>query len=740
MSKKENKDLVFAQSPIATIMSNIEGFTKREVQRAIHARKLQSMLGGPGKADYEGMLRAKMIDDCPITVDIKNAHSIFGPDMVGLRGRTTRKRPEHVEIKLVDIPKNIISQHKYCLLVADIMFINRTPFLLTRTRGIQLITIEYLPRRTTKIIGEKLLRVLHFYRRAGIIIQSALMDKEFDAVRAECPNLPINTCAANEHMPKIERTMRAVKNRARGVYNTLPFKEGIPKLMLIELLHFTVLWLNAFPIRSGISSTYSPRELVVRHKLNAKTHCKTPFGAYCETHDEPTPSNSMTPQTHEAICLGPTGNAQGSYKFYCLNTQKKLTRCHWTEMPMPQNIIRKIHRHAKLDKMDKNITFQNRNNIPFDFNNDEYDDNDVHCEPDFAPYPDIHQQAEIAARNSAIIPREETDADLDPQASLPTPAGDDADDDVENNNGDETVGDDEIDVVNGPERPEPNLIDMEDLDGDIDDNARPVDPVGDPNDMRHNDVAPEPLGRGHRQRRRNQFLTYPGEDVFAMYRADTAEEMVDEYMNTTLSIKERNEIDSYLPAMFEFIVTQFGTKAALHKIKHGTDDEMRELLVQHCMSHYSLKSGLRKFGKRGEIAITNELGQFHDLSVFVPVDATKLSQEERQEALASLIFLKEKRDGTIKARACADGRKQRETTAIEEAASPTMSVESVFMTCAIEAKEHRDVAVLDLPGAFLHANCDEHVIMKFQGRLAELMSMVAPQIYPKYITTDSRGS
>ena len=109
MSKKENKDLVFAQSPIATIMSNIEGFTKREVQRAIHARKLQSMLRGPRKADYEGMVHAKMIDDCPIVDDIKNAHSIFGPDMVGLRGRTTQKRPEHVEIKIVDIPKNIVA-------------------------------------------------------------------------------------------------------------------------------------------------------------------------------------------------------------------------------------------------------------------------------------------------------------------------------------------------------------------------------------------------------------------------------------------------------------------------------------------------------------------------------------------------------------------------------------------------------------------------------------------------------
>jgi hypothetical protein len=59
--------------------------------------------------------------------------------------------------------------------------------------------------------------------------------------------------------------------------------------------------------------------------------------------------------------------------------------------------------------------------------------------------------------------------------------------------------------------------------------------------------------------------------------------------------------------------------------------------------------------------------------------------------------LKEKRDRTVKTRACAEGRKQRETTAEDKAASPTVSIESVFMTCAIEAKEKRDVAVMDLP-------------------------------------------
>jgi hypothetical protein len=52
-----------------------------------------------------------------------------------------------------------------------------------------------------------------------------------------------------------------------------------------------------------------------------------------------------------------------------------------------------------------------------------------------------------------------------------------------------------------------------------------------------------------------------------------------------------------------------------------------------------------------------------------------------------LIFLKEKRDGKIKARLCANGSVQREHVAKEEAAAPTVALESVFVTATIDAKE-----------------------------------------------------
>jgi len=48
------------------------------------------------------------------------------------------------------------------------------------------------------------------------------------------------------------------------------------------------------------------------------------FGDYVEVHEESNITNLMTPRTRPAICMGPTGNIQGSLKFMCVESGKKL--------------------------------------------------------------------------------------------------------------------------------------------------------------------------------------------------------------------------------------------------------------------------------------------------------------------------------------------------------------------------------------------------------------------------------
>ena len=63
----------------------------------------------------------------------------------------------------------------------------------------------------------------------------------------------------------------------------------------------------------------------------------------------------------------------------------------------------------------------------------------------------------------------------------------------------------------------------------------------------------------------------------------------------------------------------------------------------------------------------------------------------------------------------------------------------MMMSCCIDAREGRYVAVADIPGAFLHADMNECVHMVMEGTIAEHVAKLEPSIYRKYIWHDRRG-
>ncbi len=49
----------------------------------------------------------------------------------------------------------------------------------------------------------------------------------------------------------------------------------------------------------------------------------------------------------------------------------------------------------------------------------------------------------------------------------------------------------------------------------------------------------------------------------------------------------------------------------------------------------------------------------HDIHTYEPIDPETMTRQQKSEALNSLIFLTEKRNGDVKSRMCGDGSKQR---------------------------------------------------------------------------------
>ncbi|KAL7463446.1 hypothetical protein ACHAXS_003813, partial [Conticribra weissflogii] len=114
-----------------------------------------------------------------------------------------------------------------------------------------------------------------------ILIRTILMDGQFEQLKKHLFNVVINTTSRSEHVGKIERRLRVIKERARAITAGLPYQR-MPKTILIELIKFVILWLNAFPAKNGVSTTVSPREILTRQSLDYSKHCKAEFGSYCK--------------------------------------------------------------------------------------------------------------------------------------------------------------------------------------------------------------------------------------------------------------------------------------------------------------------------------------------------------------------------------------------------------------------------------------------------------------------------
>lgn len=75
--------------------------------------------------------------------------------------------------------------------------------------------------------------------------------------------------------------------------------------------------------------------------------------------------------------------------------------------------------------------------------------------------------------------------------------------------------------------------------------------------------------------------------------------------------------------------------------------------------------------------------------------------------------------------------KQRPCTKKEDASAPTVAIKSVMMACGMDAFEGSDVATVDIPGAFMHADVDETAHVRLEGTMTELFVKSDPKLHRK---------
>jgi hypothetical protein len=90
---------------------------------------------------------------------------------------------------------------------------------------------------------------------------------------------------------------------------------------------------------------------------------------------------------------------------------------------------------------------------------------------------------------------------------------------------------------------------------------------------------------------------------------------------------------------------------------------------------YGFNRGMKEFGELEFEATMKELDDnLIGMGAVRMLEPNEVNKEVWCDALSYLMFLKRKRDGTVKARGCADGQPQREYISKDDSSSPTVSI------------------------------------------------------------------
>ncbi len=239
---------------VKTVAKNMQMFTKRRIASALQARDLQAGLGFPSISDFKWIVKANMLEDCPVvSQDVDVSIKVWGKSVPLLKGGTVCRKAPVVTEDVVEVPKEIRQLHKRVTLVIEIFFVNGTPYFTTLSLRICFLSVTHLSSRKIPFIFKALKNMHNFYLQRGFQVVFIKGDGEFkpleDLVQLELYGGPkLNLASANEHVPEIERKIRVIKEQTRAVRYSLHCN-ALPALVTTHAVLFVTKQLNLFPVR-----------------------------------------------------------------------------------------------------------------------------------------------------------------------------------------------------------------------------------------------------------------------------------------------------------------------------------------------------------------------------------------------------------------------------------------------------------------------------------------------------------
>ena len=207
--------------------------------------------------------------------------------------------------------------------------------------------------------------------------------------------------------------------------------------------------------------------------------------------------------------------------------------------------------------------------------------------------------------------------------------------------------------------------------------------------------------------------------------------------------RNRKQPEKYIPDYYFLRLSKTSMAFAMMPVKlmnKGT--HRRADVVGIVMAQVLLKATLKKWGREAEESVGKEMKQLHWRNSFKPMHWQSLTADQWKQVLESHIFVERKQDGVLKAQQVTGGNKQWGYIMKEDASSPTVSSEAVMLTCIVDANENREVAIVDIPNAFVQTvvkDEKDRAFIHIRGPLVNILLSIAPDVYGSYVMVGKKG-
>ena len=339
------RDWATAKVNVTTVAEREAQYSKVEVARAREARDLIRNSGFDSERDAVQLVSDGNVTGVRLTPsDIRRAFDIYGRPFEAVRGKQTNKK---VSRQYAD-PELKAEQQKEQRLYTDIFSVRQQSFMLTLAEPLGLTIVTSLENETTDQLGLALQEQVNLLRSYGYIPTVTYLDPQpgFKALRGKITGMEIDVAGAGDHLDKIDAKIRRLKETIRSVHSGLPW--NLPDANVRDLVRYANSRMNLRrPSTNG--TTVAPRVALTGRKPNYKKELSLAFGDYIECYDQKVKSNNAErARTEPCIALYPSGNANWSWIFLNLKTNKYVSRTNWVKMVTTQIVIDAVNRISSL--------------------------------------------------------------------------------------------------------------------------------------------------------------------------------------------------------------------------------------------------------------------------------------------------------------------------------------------------------------------------------------------------------